>query len=243
MPIIKLDAIDSTNDFLKDLIKTQTVENFTVVVTNSQTNGRGQMGTKWASEDSKNLIMSILVKDLNLQVEAVFVLNAMISVAIIEALSHFSIPNLSVKWPNDIMSDNKKIAGILIENSIKTDNSILSVVGIGLNINQSHFENLPFASSLFLQTGTLFSIDEILDAIVTKIQFFCRFILEKKHNELWQLYHQFLFKKSVPMAFEDNSGNRFMGIIELVNRQGNLQIKLEDDTIQLYSIKEIKMLY
>ena len=59
----------------------------------------------------------------------------------------------------------------------------------------------------------------------------------------WQLYHQFLFKKSVPMAFEDNSGNRFMGIIELVNRQGNLQIKLEDDTIQLYSIKEIKMLY
>lgn len=243
MPIIKLDAIDSTNDFLKDLIKNQTVENFTVVITNSQTNGRGQMGTKWNSESGKNLIISVLIKDLRLQVEAVFVLNAMISVAIIEALSVFCIPNLSVKWPNDIMSDNKKIAGILIENSIKTDNSILSVVGIGLNVNQSHFENLPFASSLFLQTGNQFSIDEILTTIMDKIQYFCQFVTEEKYDELWQLYHHYLFKKSAPMAFEDNSGNRFMGIIELVNRQGNLQIKLEDDTIQLYSIKEIKMLY
>lgn len=243
MSVIKLDAIDSTNDFLKELIKNQAVENFTVVVTNSQTNGRGQMGTKWSSESGKNLIMSILIKDLNLQVESVFVLNAMISVAIIEALSHFCIPNLSVKWPNDIMSDNKKIAGILIENSIKTDNSILSVVGIGLNVNQSHFENLPFASSLFLKTGKMFSVDEVLDTVVAKIQFFCQFIIDNKYDELWQLYHQYLFKKSMPMAFEDQFGNRFMGIIELVNHQGNLQIKLEDDSIRLFSIKEVKMLY
>ena len=243
MPIIKLDAIDSTNDFLKNLIKNQAVENFTVVVTNSQTNGRGQMGTKWNSDNGKNLIMSILIKDLNLQVETVFVLNAMISVAIIEALSPFRIPNLSVKWPNDIMSDNKKIAGILIENSIKTDNSILSVIGIGLNVNQSRFDNLPFASSLFLQTGDMFSIDEILDAIISETQYFCQFVTEEKHDELWQLYHDYLFKKSIPMTFEDSSGTRFMGIIELVSRQGNLQIKLEDDAIQLYSIKEIKMLY
>lgn len=243
MPIIKLDAIDSTNDFLKNLIKNQVVENFTVVVANSQTNGRGQMGTKWASEDAKNLIMSVLIKDLKLKVEAVFVLNAMISVAIVEALSHFCIPNLSVKWPNDIMSDNKKIAGILIENSIKTDNSILSVVGIGLNVNQSHFENLPFASSLFLQTGKMFSVEEILAIIINKIKYYCQFIAENKHDELWQLYHQYLFKKSMPMAFEDQFGNRFMGIIELVNHQGNLQIKLEDDSIRLFSIKEVKMLY
>ncbi len=243
MPIIKLDAIDSTNDFLKNLIKSQVVENFTVVVANSQTNGRGQMGTVWNSEKDKNLIMSILIKDLKLKVEAVFVLNAMISVAIIEALSHFCIPNLSVKWPNDIMSDNKKIAGILIENSIKTDNSILSVVGIGLNVNQSHFENLPFASSLFLQTGKMFSVEEILAIIINKIKYYCQFIAANNHDELWQLYHQHLFKKSLPMSFEDNSGNRFMGIIELVNQQGNLQIKLENDAVKLFLIKEIKMLY
>jgi BirA family transcriptional regulator, biotin operon repressor / biotin---[acetyl-CoA-carboxylase] ligase len=243
MPIIKLDAIDSTNDFLKDLIKNQAVENFTVVVTNSQTNGRGQMGTKWSSESGKNLIMSILIKDLGLKIDNVFVLNAMISVAVIEALFPFYIRNLSVKWPNDIMSDNKKIAGILIENNIKPDNSVVSVVGIGLNINQSYFENLPSASSLFLQTGKMFSIDEILEQILTKIQFFCQLILEKRHNELWQLYHHYLFKKSVPMAFEDNLGNRFMGIIELVNQQGFLQIKLENDVVKLFSIKEIKMLY
>lgn len=243
MPIIKLDAINSTNDFLKEISKNQPVENYTVVVAHSQTHGRGQMGTRWSSENGKNLIMSILIKDLFVQIENVFVLNAMISVSIVEALSRFSIPNLSVKWPNDIMSDSKKIAGVLIENSIKTDSSITSIVGIGLNVNQDAFENLPQASSLFLQTGSVYDLDQILLELVDKIKYYAQFLLDKKHDLLWQMYHEILFKKGVPMAFEDTLQNRFMGIIVGVNQEGKLQVQLEDDSIQLYSIKEIKMLF
>lgn len=243
MPIIKLDAINSTNDFLKEISKKQPVENYTVVVAHSQTQGRGQMGTRWSSEDGKNLIMSILIKDLLIEIEDVFVLNAMIAVSIVEALSRFSIPNLSVKWPNDIMSDSKKIAGVLIENSIKTDSSITSIVGIGLNVNQDKFENLPQASSLFLQTGSVYDLDQILLEVMEKIKYYAQFLLDKKHGILWQMYHQTLFKKGVPMAFEDTLQNRFMGIIIGVNQEGKLKVQLEDDSIQLYSIKEIKMLF
>lgn len=243
MTIIKLDAIDSTNNFLKELIKKQEVENFTVVVANAQTNGRGQMGTLWQTEEGKNLIMSILLKDLTVQVEGIFLLNAMISVAVVEAISSFLIPNLSIKWPNDIMSANKKIAGILIENSIKPDNSILSVVGIGLNVNQTQFVDLPHASSLLLQTGQFFSIELVRDKIIERVRQLSAYVVNQEGDHIWDLYHKYLFKKNKPMVFEDNEENRFMGMIDSVTRNGLLQVVLENDEIRYFSIKEIKMLY
>ena len=150
MRLVKLDAIDSTNDFLKDLIRQQDVENFTVISAENQTKGKGQMGAVWNSEQGKNLIMSVLIKDFLSDPKDVFNLNIVISLAVIRSLEQLNIPKLSIKWPNDIMADNKKIGGILIENSFKSDQTIASIVGIGLNVNQTHFENLPQASSLAL---------------------------------------------------------------------------------------------
>jgi BirA family biotin operon repressor/biotin-[acetyl-CoA-carboxylase] ligase len=114
MSIIKLNAIDSTNDFLKVLSRNQSVDNFTTVVAQKQTNGKGQMGAVWQSEDGKNLIMSVLVKDVLQNVDEIFHLNIAVALSVIQVLEVFNIPNLSVKWPNDIMSDQKKICGILI---------------------------------------------------------------------------------------------------------------------------------
>ena len=145
MKLIKLDAIDSTNEFLKGLSKKQELENFTVVSAEKQTKGKGQMGAIWASDASKNLIMSVLVKDFLSGIDQLFNLNIVVSLAVIEVLESLNIPNLSIKWPNDIMSYNKKIGGILIENSIKSDGTIISIVGLGLNVNQIDFENLPKA--------------------------------------------------------------------------------------------------
>src|SRR5690606_23453831 len=130
--LIKLDAIDSTNDFLKALSSQNELDNFTVVTAENQTKGRGQMGAKWESESGKNLIMSVLVKDFVCDNEQIFNVNIIVSLAVIETLKSLHIPGLSVKWPNDIMSYNKKIGGILIENTIKSDGRIVSVVGLGL---------------------------------------------------------------------------------------------------------------
>lgn len=243
MSIIKLNAIDSTNDFLKEMVRNQSVENFTTVVANSQLKGRGQMGTKWQSEEGKNLVMSTLIKDLELFIDDVFVLNCMISVAVVEALKEVNIPKLSIKWPNDIMSDTKKIAGILIENSIKPDSTFASVVGLGLNVNQEQFIDLPNASSLKLQTGREFDLDDILQKILYQFNYYFQFIVEKKQEILWQMYHDYLFKRQIPVVFQDVNENQFMGIISKVNQRGMLEVLLEDDSIQLFTIKEIKMIY
>ena len=121
MRLVKLDAIDSTNDFLKDLVRQQNVENFTVVTAENQTKGKGQMGAVWNSEIGKNLIMSVLIKDFLFNSKDVFNLNIAVSLAVIKSLERLEIPNLSIKWPNDIMSGDKKIGGILIENSFKSN--------------------------------------------------------------------------------------------------------------------------
>lgn len=243
MSLIKLSAIDSTNDYLKVLSRNQIIENFTTVVAEKQTQGKGQMGATWISEEGKNLIMSILVKEVLRDVDAIFHLNVAVALSIFEVLNETKVPNLSIKWPNDIMSDHKKIAGILIENSIKSDGKIESVVGIGVNVNQQNFENLPKASSMALVSNSEFDLDELLHKIIFQIKKNCGYILTNQTDKLWSKYHENLFKISVPVAFEDANQTKFMGIIQGVTLNGLLQIKLENDLVKSFGIKEVQMLY
>ncbi len=243
MKLIKLDAIDSTNDFLKGLSNVQTLENYTVVTAENQTHGRGQMGAKWVSESGKNLIVSILIKDvLNDNLE-IFDLNFAIALAICDGLEHFKIPKISIKWPNDIMSDDKKIGGILIENSIKSDNSILSIVGFGININQTNFDDLPKASSLKKIMYKDFDKQQILTHVYDSILVRINQLQNTTSNQLFEDFNSKLFKKDVIMPFENNFNQKFMGIIQGVSHFGKLQLLLEDDLLSEFDIKEIAMLY
>lgn len=242
MKLIKLDAIDSTNEFLKGLSNKQELLNFTVVTAENQTKGKGQMGSVWDSELGKNLIMSVFVKDSLSNIDQIYNLNVAIAVAVIQSLESFCIPGLSIKWPNDIMSYNKKVGGILIENSIKSEGQVSSIIGLGLNVNQINFDNLPKASSLRVVCGTSFDKEEILFRIVEKMKNNIE-ILKKQPDLLWMDYRNRLFKKAVPMPFKDNKDQNFMGIIQGVSPYGKLQLLLEDDSIVEYNIKEIQMLY
>ncbi len=149
MPIIKLDAIDSTNDYLKQLAKEQLLENYTAVMAFEQTKGRGQMGTEWVSEAGKNLTVSVLVKDLPLDTVSIYDFNVAVALSAIGLIVANGIVKVNVKWPNDIMAENKKVGGILIENSLKSDGSFNSVVGLG-NLYR------VFAPRLFLCGVTIF---------------------------------------------------------------------------------------
>ncbi|OOG71064.1 biotin--[acetyl-CoA-carboxylase] ligase [Flavobacterium sp. A45] len=242
MKLIKLDAIDSTNEFLKGLSNKQEVQNFTVVTADNQLKGKGQMGAKWNSEPGKNLIMSVLIKEFLFDNETVFDLNVVVSLAVIRTLKKYNIPELSVKWPNDIMSANKKIGGILIENSIKGTGAITSIVGLGLNLNQMKFENLPRASSLALICDSFFDKEEILLGIVVQME---QMIANYSaiSSGLWEEYVSGLFKIGIPTAFTDEKESNFMGIIKGVSSIGKLQILLEDDSICEYNLKEVQMLY
>lgn len=242
MKLIKLNAIDSTNEFLKGLANEQNVSNFTVVTAENQLKGKGQMGSKWNSEIGKNLIMSILVKNFLFNHEEIFNLNVVISIAVIRCLKKYNIPNLSVKWPNDIMSANKKIGGILIENSIKGDGTITSIVGLGLNVNQKEFNNLPRASSLSIICNIDFNKEEILIEIVSEMEKIIASYTSKS-SLLWQEYSNDLFRIGIPSAFSNEKESNFMGIIKGVSDLGKLQVLLEDDSVSEYNLKEIQMLY
>ncbi|MGH2665217.1 biotin--[acetyl-CoA-carboxylase] ligase [Flavobacterium sp.] len=243
MKVIKLDAIDSTNDFLKGLSQTQNMENFTIVTANSQTKGKGQMGSSWQTERGKNLITSILIRDTLTSIEGIFVLNIAVALAIIGALKKYKIPHLFIKWPNDIMAENKKIAGILIENSIKENGRIDSIVGIGLNVNQTNFENLPKASSLKNHMNLDFDIESLLESIVSEIQTNVEKIRNNETEFLWKKYTANLFRKDSPTVFEDQNSIKFMGLIQRVNSDGKLEILLEDDSVKQFGIKEVTMIY
>jgi BirA family transcriptional regulator, biotin operon repressor / biotin---[acetyl-CoA-carboxylase] ligase len=243
MKVIKLDAIDSTNDFLKGLINDQVVENLTVVTAQNQTKGRGQMGSKWVSETSKNLIMSILINDSISHISQIYNLNIAVSIAIINALEKYKIPKLSIKWPNDILSDNKKIGGILIENVIKSNQEIISIVGIGLNVNQTNFENLPKASSMSVIMNKYFDRDLILESIFLTLENSVEKIKADDLSALWEQYNSYLFKKGKPILFENSNRQQFMGIINSVDYDGKLNVILEDDSIKTFGIKEITMHY
>ncbi len=243
MNIIKLDATPSTNDFLKELLTNQFVENFTVVTAENQTSGRGQMGAKWEVESGKNLTFSVLVKEVLTEINSIFHLNVLVAVSIIEALKDFNIPNLAIKWPNDILAEHKKIAGVLIENSLKSNGEIFSVVGIGLNVNQKNFDGLPKATSLSCLLNHDLDKEAVLVSVIQNLKRNVALLQIGEYDKFWQTYNQKLFKKGIPMPFEGNDGIRFMGIIQGVSTYGKLEVMLEDDSTVTYDIKEIQMLY
>ncbi|MEO8933372.1 MAG: biotin--[acetyl-CoA-carboxylase] ligase [Xanthomarina sp.] len=243
MPIIKLNATDSTNNYLKRLTANQVLEDGTVVVTDFQTSGRGQMGTIWTSEASKNLMFSIL-KDVSwLPIDRSYYISMATALAIIKTLHRFKIPKLHIKWPNDILSEELKICGVLIENVIKQNQLNKSIIGIGLNVNQTNFTGLPKASSLHLISGAVFKLDELLQTLKTDLNVYFKLLEKGKYQELKVAYEKALFRKDKPSTFKNAEGVMFSGFIKGVANSGNLQVLVENQAVQEFDLKQIQLLY
>jgi BirA family biotin operon repressor/biotin-[acetyl-CoA-carboxylase] ligase len=141
------------------------------------------------------------------------------------------------------LSDNKKIAGILIENTIKNNGEIVSIVGFGLNVNQINFEGLPKATSLAFLMGSEFDKEKLLFRIIEAIKTNVSVLKNGLASDLWLEYNQKLFKKGVLMPFSNSQDEKFMGIIQNVNSLGQLSVLLENDAVETFGIKEIQILY
>ena len=242
MNIIKLDAIDSTNSYLKKIILEKDISDYTIVTANFQTEGKGQLGYMWESEDSKNLLCSIYKKDLGIKVEDQFVLSMLVSLSIIRTLEKLNLPKLYIKWPNDIMSDNKKICGILVENMVKQNSIKESVIGIGLNVNQNTFKNLPNATSIKKIKGVAFNIDELLNDLANNIKKQFIDFNQSKIDLIFRQYEDVLYRMNIPSTFKNSEGDVFTGFIKGVNNLGRLKVLLEDNLTKSYSIKDISLM-
>ena len=219
------------------------LQNFTVVVAKQQTKGRGQLGRKWVSEPNKNLTFSIFVKFNQLQITKNKYLNFAISLAIYDVLLSKKIVKTTIKWPNDLLSGNKKICGILIENTFSGNNIKNSIVGIGLNVNQEIFpEFKPNATSLKLETGSAFNLNTLLNEILIAFQNKINLLKTKQFEALEESYLKVLYKKNIPSMFKNSSDEVFIGIITGISNNGKLQIQLEDDEIKEFGIREVSFL-
>lgn len=240
MKIIKLNAIDSTNSFLKDLAKNATLENFTIVIAKEQTAGKGQMGSNWASEKDKNLTFSILIKHTEALISNQNYLNFALSLAIYDVINEFKVPYLTIKWPNDILSANKKLGGVLIENTLQKNQILASIIGIGINVNQTLFQaDLKKATSIKNCINKETDLNTLLKDLQTSIIFYIGLFQQQKFNFLEKEYLSKLYKKDIPATFIDADKNFFMGIITGVSKSGKLQILLENDVLKEFAIKEV----
>ena len=243
MKIVKLNATDSTNLYLKNLMNSESLEDLTVVVAKKQLKGRGQMGAKWESESGKNLTFSVLKRVSDIPISNQFILNICVSLGIYKVLKSLQIPSLTIKWPNDILSGNQKICGILIENILAGANIQASIIGIGINVNQLYFKNLPKATSLKRLLGKTLDLDEVLASLVDSIEKQFSILASKSEIDLRSAYQRSLFRKDKPSTFKNKDGELFMGFIKGVSDNGKLKVALEDNILTEFNLKEIQLLY
>ncbi|PWH11578.1 biotin--[acetyl-CoA-carboxylase] ligase [Bacteroidetes bacterium SCGC AAA795-G10] len=238
--IIKLNATTSTNDYLKKRYKSGKVLDGDLVWTENQTSGRGQLNKKWISEPFKSLTFSVYRQFNGLLIKP-FKFNAVVCLGIIYALKKLGIPGLSIKWPNDILSENKKIGGILIENFFNRSRINASVIGIGLNLNQEKFEKLPKATSLKIITGKKWSSKIILDALVPLLDEYL-FMFDFKDSSILDQYQKILWKRNKTILF-DMDGKLYKGKLKGVDESGMIILQDQEKMIRKFNNSQISIQY
>lgn len=237
--IIRLDEVDSTNNILSAKYLNRNLPEGSAVVALSQSKGRGLGQNKWHSEPGKNLTCSFVLYPEFLHPSKQFYIAKAVSLAVADLVGLYS-DKVSIKWPNDIYVDDKKIAGLLIENAIERNSIKSSVIGIGLNVNEKEFpKNLPNPVSLMNITKTRHDLEEILENLINILEY--RYSLLKNgdfgvidENYLSQLYR---YRK---MSLFEVNGKRIAGSIEGVEPTGELIFKNEKSEILHFGYKEIE---
>lgn len=237
-----LPSCHSTNTVASDLIRAQKAVNGLIVITNEQTAGRGQQGNTWLSAANLNLTFSAIFFPTTYFIADSFYLNIVSSLAVAETLQEFlpSDKQVTVKWPNDIYIGNKKVSGILIENTLRGDTINSVVMGIGINVNQAIFD-LPQATSLIQEVGKELNLQQLFTQLCENIEKYYLQLESGSKTELHVLYLEKLFGLGQSRAFADAEGS-FTGIIRGINENGELQIEKESGRIQSYSFKEVTFL-
>ncbi|HPF12114.1 MAG TPA: biotin--[acetyl-CoA-carboxylase] ligase [Flavobacteriaceae bacterium] len=243
MEIIKINAIGSTNDYLKQLSKNFSVSDGAVVWTLNQTQGRGQLGANWYFEIGKSLAFSVFKRFEGFSGTNQFFINFAVSLGVKRGLEQLGIPKITIKWPNDILADGKKVCGILVENQFLQQQLSHSVIGVGINVNNEGFRALPQASSLLLNTGVRYAVEEVLKKTAEAMAKEFDRLEDGDFDAVKQDYEIGLFRKGQISTFETSDRRRFNGVVEGVTSLGMLQVRVEGGAIQWFQTKDVKLLY
>ena len=234
---LHLPQCQSTNDVLLGLSKEKNgriPEGF-LVSTDFQEAGRGQKNNKWESEPGQNLMFSLFLKPEFLEAKLAFWLSASIAIGTAKALENY-LPEVKVKWPNDLLVNGLKIGGILIENVVSGRNISESVVGIGLNINQIHL--ISTATSLARERHQDFDREEILQLIIQQILLVYQRLRIENWEKIRSSYYAKLYKMAIPHDYKLPDGQQFRGVLKGISEEGKL-IVIAADGEKRFDFKEV----
>ncbi len=243
--LIFISSTDSTNLYAVNLIRQNGALEGATIYTGFQTNGRGQMGTSWNSQEGLNVLASIILKPQFLPLKCSFYLSKIIALGLMETIAELvgTSEFIKIKWPNDILVHNKKIAGILIENIVSKNAIQYSVCGFGVNVNQIEFENNLKATSLKQILNKNLDVKQVLQLICQNIE---KWYLTLKNNKLDLInsyYYKHLLGFKQPNMFGDLNQSQFTATIIGVTEDGQLILITEQNQQLHFDIKQIKQLY
>lgn len=238
--IIRLELIDSTNNFLKALKTQEQLPDFTYVQANFQTAGKGQRGNFWEAENNKNLLFSVLLRPTELPIIKHFILSEIVSLALTATLRQFS-EEFKIKWPNDIYWKESKVAGILIENDLEGMQIKESVIGIGLNVNQVKFSpTVPNPVSIHSITYKEQNLDDILLEFHYQLEHYLEMLTDKAYDNIAKEYQSILFRAEGYHQFKEKDGILFRAKIESVAHDGTLHLLDDTHKKRTYLFKEVQ---
>jgi BirA family biotin operon repressor/biotin-[acetyl-CoA-carboxylase] ligase len=248
--IIHLVETTSTNQFLKGnashlsscqekTFTTSSEESITVVVADYQTAGKGQGTNTWESEKGKNLLFSILVHPTTLPIERQYILSEAAALSYKEVLDAYT-EDISVKWPNDIYWQDRKVSGTLIETSLSKGVFKDFIIGTGINVNQKEFRSdAPNPVSLCQITGREIPLEEVQDRMVEKFEEYYQMVIDGAYDTISKRYHEALYRKEGLFPYRDRNGE-FTASIDHVKDNGHLVLKDTDGNAREYAFKEVQ---
>lgn len=237
---IELPAVESTNSFASELLKT-TPPDGTVVFTRDQTAGRGQQGNTWYSQPGQNLTFSLILYPKGFPAQQIFFLNKLFSVALRDLLQvHMPQQKVQIKWPNDLLVNRKKVAGMLVENQISGMYISSTIAGIGLNVNQVDFPEGEYgtATSMSRESGNEFSLNHLLEDLLRKIEARVLAMRAGRTDAVEREYLQYLFgyQEKIPFEIDGQVEERYLAGVD---QHGRLALQ-QGRKLEYYNIKEVK---
>jgi len=241
-PFFHLKETESTNLFMRKLSEGENLASGSVVLADLQTAGRGLYGNSWESEGGKNLTFSVMLHPVDVSANQLFVISEMVALSIKQTLEKY-FSDITVKWPNDIYYGEKKIAGILIENVLFDGKIVQSIVGIGINVNQTAFlSDAPNPVSMALITGEYYDRMDLLGDFREIFAKQCERLNSLHFASIHNEYLNAIYRKDGFHKYQDAHGV-FEACIDDIEPSGHLILKRTDGVISRYNFKEVMLIF
>jgi BirA family biotin operon repressor/biotin-[acetyl-CoA-carboxylase] ligase len=239
--VIRINSTDSTNAFLEEFVKQNSFSAENVaVITKFQHSGKGYENNKWESEDSKNLLCSILIHPQYLHASQQFLISVTTSVSIHKVLTELGIEDVSIKWPNDIYIKDEKICGILIKHNLLGESISNSIIGFGLNVNQEKFSStIPNPTSIRLSTGKETDLEQFSETLLKEIADNLQSLEEGNVDYFIEYYLNTMYRKDKTYEYI-HLGNKITAKITGIDEFGFLCLIDKDGNEISCDLKEIK---